>query len=159
MLILQFQFTNVRDDELNIIPEFIEWISDQIFQYINTSINRKKIQLRINYLYQVKWIDWINTRYIDTQSIMEAIYDSFTYKQRKDNTWIIEIDNNIRIPNTYASIGKLIRFLNSGDINLKGTGMFTAASKHFNHKKLNNLWQIFAMRTLGSMTKVKIIAE
>lgn len=42
MLILQFQFTNVRDDELNIIPEFVEWISDQIFQYINTSINRKK---------------------------------------------------------------------------------------------------------------------
>ena len=78
MLILQFQFTNVRDDELNIIPEFVEWISDQIFQYINTSINRKKIQLRINYLYQVKWIDWINTKYIDTQSIMEAIYDSFT---------------------------------------------------------------------------------
>lgn len=90
--------------------------------------------MRINYLYQVKWIDWINTKYIDTQSIMEAIYDSFIYKQRKDNTWIIEIDNNIKIPNTYTSIGKLIRFLNSGDINLKGTGMFIAASKHFNHK-------------------------
>lgn len=160
MLLLQFQFTNITTDELNIIPEFCNWLCDQIYTKINTSINRRKIQLRLKYLYNCSWIHWsdkkFNTGVLD---IMEAIYDSLTYTPYKNNLWKIHTDINIRIPNSYTAVDRLIRFLNYGDTYYKATGIFTKLQKEFNHQKLNSLWKIYVMNRLGIMSSVKIISE
>ncbi len=158
MIILQFQFTKINDKELDIIPDFIYWLRDQMIEYINTPIIRKKIQLRINYLYKVKWIKWEKIKYIDVESIMNTFYQSITYKQLKNNTWVIKLDDNIRIPGTYTPMSRLIRFLNSGDINNKGIGLINKINEYYNHNKLNFLWQMFVHGALGSITNVVIIS-
>lgn len=159
MNILQFQVTNTTEKELDIVDDFCYWLCDQIFEYINTKINRKKIQLRLNYLYQVPWIEWSNKKYIDTQSIMSAIYNSLMCEEHKNNTFVIKIDMNVTIPNTYTSIDRLIRFINYGDNKCKPTGIFTNLQHDFKHNRLNTLWKIYTTNRLGYISEAKIIAE
>lgn len=160
MLIIQYQFTNITSQENELIPEFNEWLCNQMFDYINTKINRKKISLRISYLYKVSWVKWLSHRkFIDVQSIMQAIYSSFKATEYKNNLWKIEVDDNILIPNTTTSIARLIRFINFGDINNRGTGIFTNLQAKFNHQFLNGMWRIYITRKLGMVSQVKIISD
>ena len=41
MLIRQFQFTNITEEELEIIPDFCEWLCQQMYSYIDNKINRR----------------------------------------------------------------------------------------------------------------------
>lgn len=160
MLFLQIQFSNTTEEEKDIIPLFLEWVKDQMFSYINTFIVRKKIQLRINYIYDVDWINWNKkTKYIDVETIMNTLYSSFYIKQYKNNLWKIETDVDIRIPNTFTSFSKLLRFLNSGDLNVKGIGLTNMIHQNFSSKKLINLWQIYVHKELGKLTFAKIITD
>lgn len=159
MMLLQFQLTNTSKEEKEIMLEFGDWLCEQIYSDINTYINRRKIQLKIPYLYQVNWISWANSKYIDTEMIMNSIHTSLIAKPQRNNICKLIIDNNVLIPNTYTSIDKLIRFLNFGDTIYKGSGMFTTIIHKYNNKKLNNLWKIFATRELGIMSRGEIISE
>lgn len=161
MMLLQFQFTQFGSEkEYEIIPDFCEWLGNQMFEYINTKINRKKIELRINYLYKVPWIKWATkSSYIDVEMIMKAIYQSITFEEYRNNLWKINIDENVLIPNTYTSISRLVRFINYGDNKTRATGMFTNLVHKFNHITLNNLWRIYATNRLGYFSQIKIITE
>ena len=160
-MLLQFQFTQFgSEEEYEIIPDFCEWLGNQMFEYINTKINRKKIELRINYLYKVPWIKWATkSSYIDVEMIMKAIYQSITFEEYRNNLWKINIDENVLIPNTYTSISRLVRFINYGDNKTRATGMFTNLVHKFNHMTLNNLWRIYATNRLGYFSQIKIITE
>ena len=159
MMLLQFQITNTTLEEKELMFEFGEWLCEQIYTDINTYINRRKIQLKIPYLYQVKWIEWNKVKFLDTESIMEAIYKSLIPKPQRNYVWKIIIDKNVVIPNTYSSIDKLIRFLNFGDNTYKGSGMFTNIIHKYTNIKLNNLWRLFITRKLGFMSQGEIISE
>lgn len=160
MLIRQFQFTNVSDEELDYIEDFCEWLCQQMFGYINTKINRRKIQLRINYLYKVHWIDWKKSSYIDVDSIMKAIDESFSYEEYRNNVWKIQTNSKVLIPGTLTLMDRLIRFLDFGDSNQMGTGMFSSIKKHYDAKQLNNMWRIFINHKLGTcISDVKIITD
>ena len=161
MMLLQFQFTNTTQEEREVIPDFCEWLCDILFSKINTKINRKKISLRLNYiLEQVNWINWGKNKYsLSTSDIIDAIYESITYKQYKDNIWKIFIDTNILIPYSYTSIDRLIRFINYGDNKQRGTGIFPGLEQDYNFKQLNGLWEIYCMKNLNSSTDVKIITR
>ena len=112
MLIKQIQFTETTEEENELIPDFLNWVCKQMYSSINTKINRKKIQLRIKYLYEVQWINWTGSEYTDVQTLMETIYKSFYVEEYKNNIWKISIDNNILIPNTTTSISRFVRFYN-----------------------------------------------
>ena len=77
MLIRQFQFTNITEEELEIISDFCEWLCQQMYSYIDNKINRRKIQLRLNYIHQVPWIEWKKNKYIGVSEIMDAINKSY----------------------------------------------------------------------------------
>lgn len=160
MLIRQFQFTNISDEELDLIEDFCEWLCQQMFSYINTKINRRKIQLRINYLYKVHWINWNKTSYIDVDSIMKAIEESFSYEEYRNNIWKIQTNSKILIPGTSTLMDRLIRFLDFGDSVHLGTGIFSSIKKYYDAKKLNQMWKIFITHHLGTMiSDVKIITD
>lgn len=161
MMLLQFQFTNTTEEEREIIPDFCKWLCLVLFSSINTKINRKKISLRINYILEkVDWVSWDKNKYsLSTIEIMDAIADSFTYEQYKDNLWKILINANNLIPHSFTSIDRLIRFINYGDNKQRGTGMFTKLEQEFNHNKLNTMWAMYCMKHLGKMTDVKIISK
>lgn len=158
-MILQFQITNITEDERDMIPEFCKWIINKMYIEMNTKINRRKIQLRINYLYTVPWISWKSRKYIDTQIIMDTIYKSITYKEYKDNIWKVDIDDSILIPGTATSISRLVRFINSGDSNMLGTGMFSTIENRYKGPELMSLWKVFILDNLGELSNSKIITR
>ena len=159
MLIRQFQFINISDEEIELIPDFCEFLCQTMFEKIDTKINRRKIQLRISYLYKVPWIEWKRNEVIGVKEIMKSIFDSFSYDEYKNNIWKIYTNSNVYIPNTYTLMDRLIRFLDFGDMNYHATGMFSTLKKEYNAKKLNTLWQIFIMNRLGNMSDVEIITD
>lgn len=158
-MILQFQITNQTEEEQELIPEFCKWLIDKIFTEINTKLNRRKIQLRIKYLYEVPWIKWTSRKYVDTETIMNTIYKSFTFKQYRYNIWKIDTNIDIRIPGTTTSITRLIRFINSGDTNIAGTGMFSTIENKYRASELMSLWRIFILDNLSELTNSKIITR
>lgn len=157
MNIIQYQITHAGKD-IELLDEFNEWLCEQMYMYLNTYINRKKIQLRINYLYKAKWIKW-RTKYIDTEMIMQAIRESITYEKYKNNVVRINTDMNVLIPNTNTSIDRLIRFLNFGDEKINATGMVTALTNKFSYKYLNNLWGYFIHTYTGEFSTARLISE
>lgn len=162
MIITQFQFTDIEDDEKALIKEFCNQIKSMMVLKLNTKINRKKISLRLNYIEEnANWITWNKSKKYNTsvQDILTNIVDAIIPVEYKDNLWKIEINSNILIPNSYTSIDRLIRFINYGDNVCAGTGMFTKLEQEYGHHQLNAIWNYFIIKELGHPAQSKIIAR
>lgn len=160
MILFQFQFSQVENEkEYSIIPDFCKWLCEQIFIRINTKVNRRKIQLRLKYLYTVPWIKWNKHRYIETETIINTIHKCLTFKQYRKNVWRIITEPNTLIPGTKTSMDRLIRFINYGDNEMRATGMFTLIQRYYTYNEIQNLWQLYCMKELGYMTDTRIIGE
>ena len=161
MTILQMQFLNLSDNEVKQVSDFCNWLCNVIFAKINSKINKLKIDSRLDYiLYKVTWINWkSNKEKITVNQIMETIFESLTYKEYRNNIWKLEINSDILIPYSNSSIERLVRFLDYGNNDVKGMGLFSVLQNEFNHKKLNSLWQIYCMKYLHKMSNAKIISN
>ena len=160
MMILQFQFTNLEENEKEIIPDFCEFLKSLMLAKLNTKINRKKISLRLKYLEEeVSWINWNGSKKYDTTTsdLIDTIIKSIRAVPYKNNLWKIEVDGNILIPNSYTSIDRLVRFLNYGDIKCRATGMFTNLEHEYRHQKLSAMWNYYVMKELGYSPSSRII--
>lgn len=160
MLIKQIQFTNCTEEELELIPNFMEWLIDNIYSYMNNKINRRKIQLRLKYLSTVPWIHWTSENYTDVQTIMENIYESFTYEEQQYGKWVLTTNSNIVLPHTSTSIDRIIRFLEYGDIKFNATGMFNKIKNEYKFHKVNNLWRMFLLSKYQiGITESKLLTD
>ena len=161
MMIIQFQFTNTTDDEQELIPYFCDWLCSILYSNIDTKINRRKIDLRLDYIIEkAQWVNWGADKYnLTVSEIMYAIHNSITYKQYRNNNWKIIINPNILIPHSTTSIDRLVRFLNYGDNFQRATGIFTNLEREYNHNRLNTLWNMFVLKNLGGMSNAKIISR
>jgi len=161
MLIKQIQFTNCTEEELGLIPDFLEWLIDNMYMKLNTKINRRKITLRLKYLMEVPWISWNKkTDITDTQTIMECIYDSFSYEEQNYGLWVLTTNSNVILPNTTTSFDRIIRFLEYGDIKFNATGMFNKLNNEYNYHKINNLWKTFILTKYGiGITDSKLLTD
>lgn len=160
MLIKQIQFTNCTEEELELIPDFMEWLIDNIYSYMNNKINRRKIQLRLKYLSTVPWIHWTGENYTDVQTIMENIYESFTYEEQQYGKWVLTTNSNIVLPHTSTSIDRIIRFLEYGDIKFNATGMFNKIKNEYKFHKVNNLWRMFLLSKYQiGITESKLLTD
>lgn len=160
MLIKQIQFTNCTEEELELIPDFMEWLIDNIYSYMNNKINRRKIQLRLKYLSTVPWIHWTSENYTDVQTIMENIYESFTYEEQQYGKWVLTTNSNIVLPHTSTSIDRIIRFLEYGDIKFNATGMFNKIKNEYKFHKVNNLWKMFLLSKYQiGITESKLLTD
>lgn len=160
MLIKQIQFTNCTEEELELIPDFMEWLIDNIYSYMNNKINRRKIQLRLKYLSTVPWIHWISENYTDVQTIMKSIYESFTYEEQQYGKWVLITNSNIVLPHTSTSIDRIIRFLEYGDIKFNATGMFNKIKNEYKFHKMNNLWRMFLLSKYQiGITESKLLTD
>lgn len=157
MLILQFSVTQADETEVQMIPNFCQWISSQIFSRLDTKINRSKIESRLGYIKSVPWIHWISNKNITINDIMSTIEKGFIYKQHKEVS-IIEFDGSILIPHTDTPMVRLVRFINSGDMYHKGTGMFSNIQNKYKHNDLNTYWKMYIMQELGYLPSSEIIA-
>lgn len=161
MNILQFQILNTTEQEAKLIPSFCNWLCDQMYEYINNKINRRKISLRIPMLYKANWIQWKNKQsVIGVSDIMEAIHKSFNCESYKQNIWKINTDTSLLIPNTNTFMDRLIRFIEFGDNKTFGTGMFTGLKKYFTSARLNTMWRVYkTLNNLEYESNVQIISD
>lgn len=161
MVLLQFKFINLTDDEQQLISAFNTWLCDVVFNKIYTKINRKKVSLRLNYiLNDVRWIQWQNNKYnITTKDIFMTIYNSLCCVRGRNNLYKLQINGNVLIPYSMTSIDRLVRFINYGDTKFRATGIFTRLENEFNHKMLNSMWQLFLLKNGINGTNSKIIAR
>ena len=161
MMILQFQFIDLQDNERTLIPDFCESIKQIILAKLSTKTNMKKISLRLKYIEEgnVKWVSWQPHRKYDTtvMELIESIVDSIKIVPYKNNVWKLETDNVTVIPNSYTLIDKFIRFLNYGDNECKATGIFTDIEHEYRYQKLNALWNYCTLKEFGYNPSSKII--
>ena len=114
MKLIKYGIEYGNTEESKQLIDFGYYICDLIYSEINTKLIRKKIQLRIPYLYTVNWIQW-KRKYIDVDDIMKTIYESLEVKPEKYN-YVIYINEETTIPNSITKADKLIRFLDAGDM-------------------------------------------
>lgn len=114
MKLIKYGIEYGNTEESKQLIDFGYYICDLIYSEINTKLIRKKIQLRIPYLYTVNWIQW-KRKYIDVDDIMKTIYESLEVKPERYN-YVIYINEETTIPNSITKADKLIRFLDAGDM-------------------------------------------
>lgn len=114
MKLIKYGIEYGNTEESKELLNFGYYVCDLIYSEINTKLIRKKIQLRIPYLYTVNWIQW-KRKYIDVDDIMKTIYESLEVKPEKYN-YVIYINEETTIPNSITKADKLIRFLDAGDM-------------------------------------------
>lgn len=161
MMITQFQFTETfeEDDAVEVIPDFCKWLCDILYSYVDTKLNRRKIQLRIKYLYTVPWIKWDKSKYTDTQTILETFRKSLIVEQYRKNIWRIRTDTTTLLPNTSTSVDRVTRFIEYGDSNIHGTGIITKASYKIIGINLQTLWRTYCLQELGYLSDIQIITS
>lgn len=114
MKLIKYGIEYGNTEESKELLNFGYYICDLIYSEINTKLIRKKIQLRIPYLYTANWIQW-KRKYIDVDDIMKTIYESLEVKPERYN-YVIYINEETTIPNSITKADKLIRFLDAGDM-------------------------------------------
>ena len=114
MKLIKYGIEYGNTEESKELLNFGYYICDLIYSEINTKLVKKKIQLRIPYLYTVNWIQW-KRKYIDVDDIMKTIYESLEVKPERYN-YVIYINEETTIPNSITKADKLIRFLDAGDM-------------------------------------------
>ena len=114
MKLIKYGIEYGNTEESKELLNFGYYICDLIYSELNTKLIRKKIQLRIPYLYTVNWIQW-KRKYIDVDDIMKTIYESLEVKPERYN-YVIYINEETTIPNSITKADKLIRFLDAGDM-------------------------------------------
>lgn len=161
-MITQFQFTNTvnEDDSIELIPDFCKWLCDILYSYIDTKLNRRKIQLRIKHLYEVPWIRWSKKpSYTDTQTILETFRKSLIVEQYRKNIWRLRTDTTTELPNTFSSVDRVVRFIEYGDSQIPGTGIITKASQNIIGINLQTLWKTYCLQELGYVSDIQIITK
>lgn len=157
-MLVRMQFENLTDEEHNMIRGFLNWLCEKIFIYLNRSANRKRIEARLSYIQRVKWIDWIGSKDITVDMLMDAIKKCFKIRKRK-MIWEIYFDNRVLIPNTRTPVTKFLRFIDNGDNIVKGTGMIQFIRRKFTHIQLNKWWRAYIMLKTSTITHGKIISD
>ncbi len=157
-MLVRMQFENLTDDERDRIRDFLNWLCEKIFIYMNRDANKRRIDARLNYIKRARWIEWISSKDITTDMIMASIKKCFKIRKRKE-TWEIYFDNRVLIPNTRTPITKFLKFIDNGDNIVKGTGMIQFIRRKFNHVQLNKWWKAYIMLKTSSITKGKIISD
>lgn len=157
-MLVRMQFEGLDSSDYGMIGDFLNWLCDKIKIYINSESNRRKIELRLDYISKQKWIDWIGVSYLTTDEIIATIKQSIKWRRRK-LTWEIYFDNRVMIPNTRTPITKLIAFLDHGDNRVKGTGMIQFLKRRFTFRQLNKWWLGYVMLKTNTFSSGRIISD
>lgn len=156
MMILQLQFTQFDSEEYNAINDFCNYLMNIIKTKIVTDIFRKKVNARIQYLYNAQWMKWTN-KYTTSDILINSIFNSLYVEKYRYNIYRIRIDTSTLVPNTRTSVDTLARFINYGDNKVKGTGVFTNIPHYLTAKRINSLWKVYAIQELHKFSDMKII--
>lgn len=102
--------------------DLIEFFIKKIQNYVETNINNEELSRWDEYLHKasIKWGTLGNKQTIPSTRdiILGAIYN-LTYN-KFTNKYIIEIDENVNIPNTSVKYSSMINLINYGNLSING---------------------------------------
>lgn len=161
MVYLQFQAIGLTETDNVLLSDFCEFLNSYIFTKLNTKVNLRKIQLRLNYLLnEANWISWNSDKYnLTATELMQAIHNSLSYAEYNNNIWKLQIDINRLIPRSKTSIDRLIRFLCYGDYKIRATSMFIDIQKELTPTKINALYHLFLLQNGYADSDLKLIVN
>lgn len=157
-MLVRMRFENLTDDEYKMIRGFLNWLCEKIFIYLNRDANRKRIEVRLEYIKKARWVDWVGSKDITVDDLMVAIRQCFKVRKKR-LIWEIIFDNRVMIPNTRTPITKFLRFMDNGDNLVRGTGMIQFIRRKFTHLQLNKWWKAYIMLKTSTTTDGKIISD
>ena len=157
-MLVRMRFENLEEAERGMIKDFLKWLCEKIFIYLDRVANKDRIEARLSYIKRVRWVDWTGSKDITVDDLMIAIQKSFKIRKRKE-IWEIYFDDRVMIPNTRTPITKFLRFMDNGDNIVKGTGMIQFIRRKFTHLQLNRWWKTYIMMKTSTITNGKIISD
>lgn len=157
-MLVRMRFENITEAEQNMIRGFLNWLCSKIFIYLNRPANRKRIEARLDYIKKVKWINWVGPKDITIDDLMSSIKKCFKIRKKKE-LWEIYFDDRVMIPNTRTPVTRFLRFMDSGDNLVKGTGMIQFIKRKFIHIQLNKWWVTYVMLKTSVYTSGRIISD
>ena len=121
---MQLVIENPEDKKLD---SFCEWLIPKISEALYFNIESKKLISFNNYINEHNLVNWTLYRrpIMCSEIIKLGLY--YLIYHKTNSSYIIEIDNNINIPNSNTKIISLCNLINYGNISLSAYPIFDKA--------------------------------
>ncbi len=136
---------NPDDLDLN---EFCKLLIEKMQDRLKLIIDKRKLILINNYLnskFNMNWIDNEERLISAYELLISASYNLRIRKTQK--TYVIEIDPNSFIPNSYAKFINIIKLINYGNLSFNGYPIYDTLMQYF----ADNLEDYYNDYILGEM--------
>lgn len=153
-----FDLKQMDKDEIDLIPEFTEFLLKDIKKSLFNNCNYKKLKRYESYLLKSGFIQWKKSppKQLNIIKLCEFIINSFECTHTKDNKYSIHINKSIRMPNTYTKIDNVARLIDKGNDKINGS-LFISVVIHKYMRNINKLFQNFISEKLKRLSVRKCI--
>lgn len=122
----------IKNSENLDLDKFCNWLITCMQNYMRTAIDDRKLKTHDLFLNQDGKINFV----VKQPFILSAknILIASTYNlivNKIQNQYVIEIDPNINIPNTYAKFIDIVKLINYGNLNLSAYAIYTKMMNYF----------------------------
>ena len=119
-------------NNLNVnIRDFCNWLIGYMLSYLQENIDKRQLIRFDEYINNNDIINFIyQKRYISCYDILISSINALNITANGD-TWIIEIDRDASIPNTYAKFFDIIALINYGNLSISPYPIYTKMMDEF----------------------------
>lgn len=110
------------------ITDFCNWLITQIQSYIKLNLNNKKVERFDKYINEN--IPMQPKRILTTAELISAASYNLVVNKIQNN-YIIQIDSNVFIPNTFAKFINIMQLINYGNLVLPPYPIWTETFNYF----------------------------
>lgn len=88
--------------------------------------------------------------------LLRKIASSVRYRKRKNNIFVIEINPYVIMNNSTNPIDQVVRFLDRGDIGVKGTYQFSRIFDKYRYN-MDRYWKSYCFSRLGRVKVNRVV--
>mgnify|MGYP006326520591 CR=1 FL=1 len=128
---MELVITNKLETDLT---DFCNQIIMKMQEYIMIEVNQDHLEVFDNFINQKMQIPWVSQkmkRPLKTGSLLKASCQHLKVNNFNNQTYIIKIDSNATIPETYAKFIDIAKLVNYGNIQLSPYPIITKMMNYF----------------------------
>lgn len=144
----KFEISKMDKDEIEIIPNFCEYLLSEIKSDIISNISYIQMNKRKKYLINSNFVNWIERpKNIDMHKFCIFIVNSFVCKNLNNNVYSISINKKVKFPKSKTSVDRIARLLDKGNEEIQPT-QFISKILRIYMKNINKYWKSYASNRL-----------